>query len=305
MKFSLKHLPTAVDIGRSARHHRHEIAAFSPAFGEGHISFVRAIALAALVLSGLCARPALAQQTIGSTAEAHNRVLLEVAGAAGPLSAGDNVFRNEVVRTGPESAAKLVFLDSTNLAIGPISRVTLDEFVYSGGPNPEKVTVNLAKGVFRFTTGKLDKKAYEIKTSTSWIGVRGTVLDIDSRLSQSSVTLVEGRAIVCARRAGSTFEEELRACSGDAPPGAKCDCVDLNQAGQTALVKRTASGTIQTGLSSTPVNIGALCSGSLCTTVAYASLNPAGGPGGPGGAGGAGGVASLGGGFPAGALCGH
>lgn len=201
------------------------------------------------------------------------------------------------MRTGPESTAKLVFLDSTNLAIGPTSRVTLDEFVYSGGADAEKVTVNLSKGLFRFTTGKLDKKAYEIRTPTSSIGVRGTVLDIDSRQSQSRVTLVEGRAIVCPRRAGVTFEQELRNCSGHAPPGAKCDCVELDQAGQTALARKTAGGTIQTGLSSTPVNIGSLCSGSLCSTVAYASLNPTGGP--------AGGVASLGGGFPAGALCGH
>ena len=88
--------------------------------------------LLALVLSGVGARPAAAQQTIGSTAEAHNRVQREVAGADGPLNAGDSVFRNEVVRTGPESKAKLVFLDSTNLAIGPTSRVTLDAFVYSG-----------------------------------------------------------------------------------------------------------------------------------------------------------------------------
>ena len=73
---------------------------------------------------------------------------------------GDSVYRNEVVRTGADSTAKLVFLDSTNLGVGPISRVTLDKFVYVGESNGQKMTVNLAKGVFRFTTGALDKKAY-------------------------------------------------------------------------------------------------------------------------------------------------
>jgi hypothetical protein len=66
----------------------------------------------------------LTQQNIGSAAEAHNNVSHELSGAEGPLKAGDSVFRNELVRTGADSTAKLVFLDSTNLAIGPTSRVT-------------------------------------------------------------------------------------------------------------------------------------------------------------------------------------
>ena len=190
------------------------------------------------------------------------------------------MFRNEVVRTGAESTAKLVFLDSTNLAIGPTSRVTLDEFVYSGAFNAQKATVNLAKGVFRFTTGSM----YEIQTPTASIGVRGTVLDIDSRSAQTRVTLVEGQALVCPRRPGATFEEQIRACAS----GRGCDCVDINQSGQTAFVKRGAGGAIQAGLSSTPVNIGGLCSGSLCSITAFAAANPSGS-----------------GGFPSGALCGR
>jgi hypothetical protein len=249
--------------------------------------------LLALVALTAGAGEARAQQNIGSTAEAHNQVSRELSGAPGPLNAGDTVFRNELVRTGADSRAKLVFLDSTNLAIGPTSRVTLDEFVYSGEFNGQKMTVNLAKGIFRFTTGTLDKRAYEIDTPTAGFGVRGTVLDIDARGAQSRATLVEGQAIACPRRAGVTFEQQLRNCTSAARPGARCECVALNHAGQTALVRKTASGTIEAGLSSTPVNIGALCSGSLCSTSAYASLSPIGGGGG-----------SLGG-FPAGALCGR
>ena len=121
------------------------------------------------------------QQAIGSTATAQNQVTRELSGAAGPLTVGDSVYRNEVVRTGTNSLAKLVFLNSTNLAVGPTSRVLLDRFVYEGDPNSEKVAVGLAKGLFRFTTGTLDKKAYTITTPTAAIGVRGTVLDIDVR----------------------------------------------------------------------------------------------------------------------------
>ena len=243
------------------------------------------------MLCALAAGGAQAQQNIGSTALSQNMVSRVLSGAAGPLSSGDPVYRDELVRTGEDSTAKLIFLDSTNLAIGPTSRVTLDVFVYAGGTSAQKLTVNLAKGIFRFTTGALDKKAYEISTPTASIGVRGTVLDIDVRSPQTRVTLVEGQALVCPRRPGITFEQQRRNCSraeGGAR-GAHCDCVDLNNAGQTASVKK-ARGVDEASLTSTPVDFASLCAGdaSLCSggSYAYASASP-------------------GGGFPSGALCGH
>ena len=220
--------------------------------------------------SALAAGAACAQQNIGSTVLVNNSVSRELSGAAGPLNPGDPVYRDELVRTGPDSTAKLIFLDSTNLAIGPTSRVTLDRFVYAGEVNGQKMTVNLAKGIFRFTTGTLDKRAYTISTSTAVIGVRGTILDISVTAGRTGVTLREGSAIVCARGGG---------------------CVDLNQNGQTAQVKKLG-GANTASLSSTPVNFASLCSGggSLCSSGAYASAGPGGGGGG---------------GFPSGALCGH
>ena len=261
---------------------------------EGTVFYSRLLLFALLGLSALSAGVAQAQQNIGSTTFTLNKVSRELSGAAAPLVSGDPVYRDEVVRTAEDSKAKLIFLDSTNLAIGPTSRVTLDVFVYAGGTSTQKFTVNLAKGIFRFTTGKLDKNAYEISTPTASIGVRGTVLDIDVRSAQSKVTLVEGQALVCPRRPRETFEQQVRNCSRAAPRGAHCDCVDLNDAGQTAAVKKTG-GVVQASLAATPVNFASLCAGAaaLCSGSTYASASPLGGPGGGGG------------GFPAGALCGH
>jgi hypothetical protein len=245
-----------------------------------------------LILIALCALAALAggaraQQNIGSTAAAHNDVSRELSGATGPLGVGDAVYRDEVVRTGEDSTAKLVFLDSTNLGVGPVSRVTLDQFVYVGQVNGQKMAVNLAKGVFRFTTGALDKKAYTISTPTAAIGVRGTVLDIGVQGALTRVTLVEGRALVCPRRPGITFEQQARNCarSGRAAGGPRCECVDLNNAGQTAQVMKAGGAS----LTPTPVNFAAVCAGdsSLCSGSSYADASQGGG------------------GFPSGALCGR
>ena len=255
------------------------------------MSLLRIVGLAIAVLAA-AEGSALAQQHIGSTIIAKNDVTRELSGASAPLTTGEDVFRNEIVKTGADSTAKLVFLDSTNLGVGPTSRVTLDQFVYVGETNGQKMAINLAKGVFRFTTGKLDKNAYIISTPSAGIGVRGTVLDIGVQNAQSKVTLVEGQALVCPRRAGITFGQQVRNCAraagGSSAP--RCECVDLSNAGQTALVKKSG-GTNQASLTSTPVNFASNCAGdaSLCSGSTYASATAPGG----------------GGGFPAGALCGR
>jgi FecR protein len=212
-----------------------------------------------------------AQQDIGATAAAHKEVSRELSGASAQLNTGDPVFRDEVVRTGTESTAKLVFLDSTNLAVGPISRVVLDRFIYDP-KSAESLGVKLAKGVFRFTTGALHKDAYSITTPTAGIGVRGTVLDISVQGHRTRVTVVEGRALVCPIKRGITFAQQARNC--EKPHPTHCDCADVG-AGQTAQAS-SAGGAVQVSLIPVPVQFASFCSGdaSLCSSQNYASLNP-------------------------------
>jgi len=251
------------------------------------LRFVVQCALAAGLLTLACA-PASAQQNIGAAATAHNDVKHGSAGKIAPLATGDSVFKDESVRTGQESTAKLVFLDSTALAVGPTSSVVLDRFIYDPSPTSQAMAVNLTKGVFRFTTGALDKSAYSIATPTAAIGVRGTVLDIAVQGSRTRVTLVEGRALVCPARKGPAFEQAARDCShGAAPraPGApKCECVELVNAGQTAQVG-LSGGQPHASLTTATVDFASLCSGdsSLCSGASgspAASFADAGAPGG-------------------------
>lgn len=157
------------------------------------------LAVAAAVVG---AAPAHAQ-TIGVAATVRNDVAQLRGAKATPINAGEEVVRNEVVRTGVESATKIVFRDDTNLAVGPSSTVTLDRFVFSGENTAQKVTVNLVRGAFRFTSGGSDKRAYEIKTPLATIGVRGTQLGVlsEGRL-RTTVNMLEGVAIICMRGTG-------------------------------------------------------------------------------------------------------
>jgi hypothetical protein len=134
--------------------------------------------LLALLLGGaVCALPAAAQvPDIGVAASVTNKVDASVGPQNRPVVIGDKVFQNEVIRTGANSKSQLLFLDETSLSIGPESEVTLDKFVYNGQGGT--VSLNATKGVFRFISGSLPKQAYEIKTPSATVGVRGTIIYI-------------------------------------------------------------------------------------------------------------------------------
>jgi len=216
---------------------------------------------------------AYAQQDIGAAAAAHKEVSRELSGGSGRLDVGDPLFRNEIVRTGVEATAKLVFLDSTNLAVGPISQVVLDRFIYDPSQSTEAMAVKLAKGVFRFSTGVLRKDAYSITTPTAAIGVRGTVLDISVQGNLTRVTLVEGHALVCPIKKGTTFEQQARNC--DKRHSKHCDCAALETPGQTGQVS-SSGGAIHASLTPSSVQFASFCSqdAALCSSQSYATLNP-------------------------------
>ncbi|MCW6507583.1 FecR family protein [Lichenifustis flavocetrariae] len=228
-------------------------------------SNARSLALiaAGLALSGT---PLRAESRIGNTALAKNEVSQIAASQAKPISLGDDVFMNEQVKTGLDSAAKFVFSDQTNLALGPTSLVKLDRFVYKGDTSYAKATVNFAAGAFRFTTGGSDKGAYQLKTSTATIGVRGTIFELSVARGVTNLTLVEGEVVICPR---ANFDGDPRKLS-KAKLG-QFHCQDLTQPNQTARVTARKAA-----LSSTPVNFaGNFCAGggglcSVSSTVATA-----------------------------------
>jgi hypothetical protein len=130
-------------------------------------------ALAAAALLGLCATSFAQDSKIGSAKSTKNQVEGVVSGKAGALLTGGDVFPNETVRTGQAAIADLVFLDNTNLTVGPVSEVKLDKFVYDPNGSNGAVVVQVTRGAFRFVTGTQDKRAYQIKTPFGTLGIRG------------------------------------------------------------------------------------------------------------------------------------
>jgi hypothetical protein len=151
----------------------------------------------------------------------------------------DDIYHNEIIETGDDSATEFVFLDETKLALGPNSRMVLDRFVYDPEPGKAAFIMTATAGVFRFVSGKIPKMSYEIRTPTATIGIRGTVLsfivipgDTKGKPAKVNVTVKEGVAEItnCSGervsliRPGASTTVSMNSggiCATPTPPGAQ------------------------------------------------------------------------------------
>src|SRR5438034_9560214 len=156
-----------------------------------------------LYISALCvaasfaANPAHAQARVGEAAVVKNEVVRVMGATSSQISVGNGVLRDEIVRTGLDSAARLVMADSTNLSLGPSATIKLDRTVFNDEHTYRDIAIRLTTGAFRFVTGHSEKTAYKITTTLATIGVRGTTLDILSQRGRSVIVLQDGAASVC------------------------------------------------------------------------------------------------------------
>ena len=159
----------------------------------------RAATAAGALVACLISSSGFAQTLIGGATIIKNDVRGDVQGHRSKVSVGDRVFQDQTVQTAADSLAKFVFLDLTNMALGPQSQVKLDAFVYNGDETAKTVTLTAAKGAFRFISGKSQHDAYQVQTPQAVIGVRGTTYDVQVANGRTLVVLQEGAVNVCLR----------------------------------------------------------------------------------------------------------
>jgi len=139
-----------------------------------------------------------AEPRIGTAASTRPNVEAVGLGSTQTLSAGSEIYANQTVRTGNRGMADLVFLDKTNLSVGPTSEVRLDKFVYDPTGSSGSVVLQATRGAFRFVTGSQAKQAYQVSTPHGTLGVRGTVVELlvnkPGEECVAKLRLVEGEA---------------------------------------------------------------------------------------------------------------
>jgi hypothetical protein len=115
------------------------------------------------------------------------------------LQVGTDVFRDDIVKTGPIGAAMLQFNDKTTLKIFPNSAVKLDNYVYDDQKSVLRVGLNLLSGAMRIASGgphSADK--YQLRTPQATIGIRGTVIHIVTDGERTIVEALHGTFHACA-----------------------------------------------------------------------------------------------------------
>jgi ferric-dicitrate binding protein FerR (iron transport regulator) len=117
------------------------------------------------------------------------------------LAPGSELHANETVRTGDAGKADLVFIDRTNLTVGPTSEVVLDKFVYDPVGNKGKVVIQATRGAFRFATGTQDHSAYQLNTPYGSLGVRGTAFTCEVKPKEQK-RQITGCDIKCTVESG-------------------------------------------------------------------------------------------------------
>jgi FecR protein len=215
------------------------------------VLYIFALCMAA----ALAASPARAQTRVGEAAVVKNEVVRVMASATSQINVGDGVLRDEIVRTGLDSAARLVMADSTNLSLGPSATVKLDRTVFNDEHTYRDIAIRLTTGAFRFVTGHSEKAAYKITTSVATIGVRGTILDILSQRSKTTVVLQEGASHVCTTGG---------------------QCIELTQPGDTAVITSTAGRVTIQKTNNPPWTFAGTCGAAagLCSTTQFADATP-------------------------------
>jgi hypothetical protein len=162
-------------------------------------------ALLLSVLLAMLATAVHAQETrIGVAASVRPNAEGIVGGRAQTLAVGSELLANQTVRTGNLGIADLVFIDNTNLKVGPTSEVRLDKFVYDPVGSSGKVIIKMTRGAFRFVTGSQASRAYQVDTPYGTLGVRGTTVEI--------VVASQQERRMCLRPSRASPERDRRDC---------------------------------------------------------------------------------------------
>ena len=152
-----------------------------------------------------------------------------------PLKVKDDIYLNDVVKTGANSALGITFNDATTFNLKANTQITIDTYVYEDGGKSNAGVFDVAKGTAAFVAAAVAKTGdMKIATPTATLGIRGTtgVVDVPegaaaSRASNVNIKLYPdadgrvGHIEVNDRTSGTRLGALTQAASGFAiRPGA-------------------------------------------------------------------------------------
>lgn len=100
------------------------------------------------------------------------------------LSMKSEVIPGDTLQTQKDSYAQIKFTDGATITLKPNTQFTVAAYTFvEAKPKEDKAVFALLKGGLRAVSGLISKRgdqdAYEMKTETATIGIRGTIFDVD------------------------------------------------------------------------------------------------------------------------------
>lgn len=164
---------------------------------------------------------------------------------------------NDVV-TGKASMAQLLLLDKTSFSVGANARVRIDRFVYDPVRKASSVTGSVAKGAFRFMSGRALHGGGEpssIRTPVATIGVRGTIFE--GAVGADAVAIARREGVIPAN---ATLDAEgatlvvLRGPGRNAEGGQVQGAIDVTANGVTVAVEEAGLAVFVAGPGQDPTS---------------------------------------------------
>ncbi|MEP7006343.1 MAG: hypothetical protein ABI810_10185 [Sphingomonas bacterium] len=103
---------------------------------------------------------------------------------------------NDIV-TGRASVLQVLLLDHTSFTVGGNARIKVDRFVYDPGRSASSVGLSVAKGAFRFISGKplhANPGQSAIRTPIVSIGIRGTI--VEGAIGADAIRIARGEIAI-------------------------------------------------------------------------------------------------------------
>jgi hypothetical protein len=142
----------------------------------------RGMIVLGLLLAGSATIGLAQSRLVGINAAIRNSVQIKPAGATAFSSARlkQRVSLGDDIQTAASSVLQILLLDKTTFTVGANARVRIDRFVYDPAKGASAVGASVAKGAFRFMSGKPTRGMpgqSNVNTPVGSIGIRGTIFE--------------------------------------------------------------------------------------------------------------------------------
>jgi len=117
------------------------------------------------------------ESPIGKVKTGKGDVVVIRSGKEIPINIGDRLYQKDIIRTGANSSAGVIFEDNTILSLGPKSEIVIDEYVFAPEKGILSMITRMVKGTASYISGIIGRQSPEsvkFQTPDATISIRGT-----------------------------------------------------------------------------------------------------------------------------------